>query len=259
MEDNNIVKPTAPKLGHVYTLGIPEKTKKNNIYAIKKPAIVNVAYMFTCPKCAHIVRVNLTETGIQRVFCKNCGIITLIKGIDRTEAARLRKQAEAINKTKPAEKIKEKAISGTNQNTQVEKKQQEEPKNQDSQPAKKEPVSSTTPFFPSRQVYNAKICWGGLLTKKVYELKDGENWIGRKDKDFPSDISVHDNYMSRQSVCIEKRINQGVFSFKMTVRKAANPVFVNGRQIDVDEIIFLNYDDVIKLGETTFTVKKVLK
>ncbi len=256
MENNN-KKAIAPSLGNVYTLGIPVKTKKDNIYAIKKLAILNVAYMFTCPKCAHIVRVNLSEAGLQRVICKNCGIITLVKGIDRTEAARLRKQAEEKNKPMPVEKMNEETKPVVK--PQLKEKPQPKPENEEKKTEEKKPIGSTTPFFPSRQVYNAKICWGGLLNKKVYELRDGENWIGRKDKELPSDISVKDDYMSRQSVCIERKVNQGTYTFKMTVRKASNPVYVNGRQIDVDETIFLNYDDVIKLGETTFTVKKIVK
>jgi len=256
MENNN-KKAIAPSLGNVYTLGIPVKTKKDNIYAIKKPAILNVAYMFTCPKCAHIVRVNLSDAGLQRVTCKNCGIITLVKGIDRSEVARLRKQAEEKNSPKPVEKKTKEPKPAVK--SQSEEKPQPKPENEEKKTEEKKPIGSTTPFFPSRQVYNAKICWGGLLNKKVYELRDGENWIGRKDKELPSDISVKDDYMSRQSVCIERKVNQGTYTFKMTVRKASNPVYVNGRQIDVDETIFLNYDDVIKLGETTFTVKKIVK
>ena len=243
--DNNNPKQPMPKMNKVYLLGRPVKAQKGNLYAMPKRAIVNVAYMYTCPKCAHTVNINLDKTGVHRTACLHCGTVTLVKAIDREEAQNIKKQVLQKNKVNSGNAPK----VDDNKPEKGGEKQQEE----------KQTVKSTTPFFPSRNIYKAKITWGGFLRKKEYELHIGENWIGRKDAELPSDIAVNDSYMSRRSVCIEVISKQSEFFFKMTVRRATNTVRLNGKDLAEGQAIFLNYDDVITLGNTVFTVKKIGK
>ncbi|MBM6670351.1 hypothetical protein H6B14_06170 [Phocaeicola coprophilus] len=97
----------------------------------------------------------------------------------------------------------------------------------------------------------------GKFGKKSYPLKPGSNIIGREDASKPSDISIKgDSYMSRQSINIEVILQENGYQFKMTVLNAANPVMHNNRPLVVGEIIYLNFGDSIRLGNTTFNFEK---
>ena len=86
----------------------------------------------------------------------------------------------------------------------------------------------------------------------------GHNLVGRDDSDTPSDININDPYISRKSVNIYvMKSPEGTgHTFKLTVMKAANPVFVNSQQMHEGETIYLNYNDKIKLGHTVLTLKR---
>ena len=62
--------------------------------------------------------------------------------------------------------------------------------------------------------------------------------------------------MSRRSACIEVIRKNGESLFKFTVKRSTNPVKVNGKEIESEQCIYLNYDDSIEMGNTTFFVKK---
>lgn len=93
-----------------------------------------------------------------------------------------------------------------------------------------------------------------FLPCKVLDFKIegyGVTIIGRTDATAISDINVPgDSAMSRRSAQIEI-VNQpsgAVFFFK--VRKAANPVYVNDRELAPGEAVELNFGDRIVMGRT---------
>lgn len=100
--------------------------------------------------------------------------------------------------------------------------------------------------------------WGGFFFKKKAKLHVGTNIVGREDAESPSDISFKDEYMSRRSVAIEvqKDSNHSGYNFKLTVLNASNPVYVGSHPLLVGNSIYLNYGDVIKMGNTVLTFKE---
>lgn len=105
-----------------------------------------------------------------------------------------------------------------------------------------------------------ELTWGGILKPKRAKLQaDSCMIIGRQDDDMPSDISVNDQYMSRQSAKLETIRTDKGYMFKFTVKNASNPVFVNGSQLLCGNSIYLNYGDTIILGKTRFTFRKSKK
>lgn len=83
-------------------------------------------------------------------------------------------------------------------------------------------------------------------------LRPGSNIIGRADSMAPSDFSLTDRAVSRRSVEIFVDSNpvDGI-TFKLTVLKAANPVYHNGRPMNVGDALALRFGDTIRLGTTT--------
>ena len=45
-------------------------------------------------------------------------------------------------------------------------------------------------------------------------------------------------------------MDSGGYSFKLTVVRATNPVYVNGTQYAVGESVYLNFGDKLKMGST---------
>ena len=103
-----------------------------------------------------------------------------------------------------------------------------------------------------------RLVWG-FLGRHSANLSVGENTVGRKDTNSPSDISIDDAYMSRRSISIDVEEKSGAYSFKLTVLKAANPVMVNSNELYIGNSIYLNYGDTIRLGNTVLTFKKIKK
>lgn len=95
--------------------------------------------------------------------------------------------------------------------------------------------------------------------EKVLLQSDSCITIGRKDDEMPSNISVNDPYMSRQSAKLETIRKDNGYTFKFTVVNASNPVFVNDTHLKPGNSIYLNYGDTIKLGKTRFTFRKSKK
>ena len=210
-------------------------------YAIKKPAIVGYHAYFHCPKCGRPVMFRPLEEGFKPFACKHCNTQVIVKTVTR-------------------DKINPKNTEPDNKQA---KKDDVEPK-QDVKNAKTQdsgnvlPKKATERFGGhSKKTVSAKIVWGGLLSRKTYELKDGENWIGRWDDEERSDIMVKDEYMSRRSACIEVVRKSGEVLFRFTVNRSTNPVKVNGKVIDPEQCIYLNYEDRIEMGNTNFFVKKI--
>lgn len=95
-----------------------------------------------------------------------------------------------------------------------------------------------------------------FLFKKEFSLKIGKNIIGRRDKDFPSDIEFEDHTMSRKSVNLEVIYKNGGYHFLLKVLNATNPVLVNNQEFHIGDSVYLNYGDVFILGQTTIRFVK---
>lgn len=95
---------------------------------------------------------------------------------------------------------------------------------------------------------NAKFVWSSFKISHEYVLKIGKNYVGREDKDNPSDLSFKDKYASAKSFCIEVNKDIRGYSFLMTVENATNPVLINKKEQPVGSRFNLNYGDIIEFG-----------
>lgn len=101
-------------------------------------------------------------------------------------------------------------------------------------------------------VYLTHIKWFGLNNEK-YPLSEGKTIIGRYDPESPSDISIKgDSTMSRQSAAIVIEDEEGEFTFKLKVLSATNAVKVNDVQIKEGHSTYLEFGDIIIMGNTKF-------
>lgn len=101
-----------------------------------------------------------------------------------------------------------------------------------------------------------KLVVGKFLSKKVYPLSKGTHIIGRDDPDEQSNFAIKDSTVSRRSIQIDVNSIGGNLSYKMTVLKSTNPVYHNSAELSVGDIVYLNYGDTIKLGNTLIKVQK---
>lgn len=122
----------------------------------------------------------------------------------------------------------------------------------------KEENGPTGKWVINRNSSNGKLVWEELLAKKKYVLREGENYIGRKEPGVHSNLTLKDEYASARSVCINVKYSEEEgYSFHLTVLKATNPVLVCGKEYEEGHSIDLNYGDTIVLGNTTLTFKPV--
>ena len=113
------------------------------------------------------------------------------------------------------------------------------------------PTDSTLRRSPS-----VVLVWndGNLLQK--FALKPGTITIGRSDDKDPSDISINDMTASRQSVKIDitRGEQSGGYIYKLTVLRTTNAVYVNHNAMYANDRVYLNLGDIIKVGQTSFTI-----
>ncbi len=157
------------------------------------------------------------------------------------------------------------AVGGGNTNQQ--KKQEDPPTEYD--PPKTNEGKNTNRQPPqgknslNRQPESdAKLVWWSRTGRKKYILHVGKNYIGRRDEDRPSDLSLKDEHASARSVCIEvtkKYSPRGreTYEYKLTVERATNSVLLCGRELRKGKTEDLEFGDTIVLGKTTLTLKKV--
>lgn len=100
------------------------------------------------------------------------------------------------------------------------------------------------------------LTWGNIFHRKNYMLNEGSYVLGRKDESVHSDLEFKDDTMSRRSVIIDVTRNEKGYFFKLTVKRASNPVFHNNRPLAENEIVYLNYGDAIQLGRTVINFKQ---
>lgn len=119
------------------------------------------------------------------------------------------------------------------------------------------PLTVKTPEIGSKS--NHKLSWWTRTGRKKYILRIGENYVGRKDDECPSDLSLKDEYASARSICINvTKTARGFFSH-LTVINATNPVLINKKEHPVGSSFDLNESDKIQLGRTVLTFSLIEK
>lgn len=201
-------------------LGKPRELRQG-VYGIKDIAIVGKIYGIPCPKCDHQMVVKAKSPGVLRSICPVCKTPVIYKASDK----------EVLKK--------------------------EETKDSKVRLSEKSPVVTERVRVRKVNLLNGKLVWGGLFSRKTYILHEGVNYVGREDKDLPSDVSLKDEYASRRSIKIEVLPGVKGNSFKLTVENATNPILVNGQSQITGNSVFLNFGDTIVLGNTTLTFKEV--
>lgn len=215
----------------------------NGQFAIKKAAIVGYHAYFMCPKCGRPVMLMPEKEGFNTFPCKHCETAVIVKCV-------------TIDKIKPkqpqtTEKQEQQSVSPA-----TEVKDQKRPENQQTEPQPAPKPKTERIGGRAKVKVNARIVWGGLISRKSYNLREGDNWIGRWNAEEPSDIMVKDDFMSRRSAVVNVIRQNNEYLFKFTVKRATNSVKVNGKIIEEEQAIYLNYEDRIEMGNTTLFVKK---
>lgn len=96
----------------------------------------------------------------------------------------------------------------------------------------------------------------GLRKNEFFPLRNGEQLIGRRSAEAPSDVSLDDPTVSRQSVVLDVSFSENGYKFCVTVRKATNPVLLNGKEIRPGFGEYLNFGDILTLGKSRLRLEK---
>lgn len=102
------------------------------------------------------------------------------------------------------------------------------------------------------RIYLTHIMWFGLRNQK-YQLFEGTTTIGRYDEIDISDIMIRgDETMSRKSAAIIIEEEDGIYDYKLRVLNATNKVTVNNQRIKEGSETYLDFGDIIILGNSKF-------
>lgn len=229
MADKSELKLNIPEGGvkkvSIPLLGKVEKTSKEGVYAVKEKAVVGKQYIVICPLCGKPILTKASEPKVFRTMHKTCNAPIIIKGVTTAEKAT----------------------------------EQSEKKSSSDASSKSDEVVLTDKSVFRGSKTNAKLSWWSITGRKQYVLRIGKNYVGRRDADNPSNLSLKDEYASAKSICIEVSKSARGYRFHLTVEHATNPVLINGKEQPEGSSFDLNYGDIIKLGNTTFTFNPVKK
>lgn len=187
---------------------------KQGIYVITTKAEVGIKYFVKCPACGRKIEIAATKADTHQVKC-----------VCNAQIAFVGRQSS------PPEVSSEKV--------------QENDKNE-----KKTFLPTDKIEKRKRDMRKGYFEWGIWPFKHTYMLKLGCNTIGRYDEDCPSDIQLKDSYVSRKSVEIYVAESPQGYTFMLSVKKATNPIYVNGHEHEEGTSVYLNNGDTIVLGST---------
>lgn len=218
----------------IITLENPIKSsKKEHFYGFAQRVPIGALCKIVCPECSFSLVEKTSKIGNYKWVCPHCNTIV----------------GFVVVNPEPVEEQKEQP----NQDASIEKPV-------GSKEEKEEKEESPKPL--TKKIDNENLCnlgelaWGGFFSRKHYPLRVGTIYIGRKDDGEPSDLQLEDSYVSRRSALLEVLSSDKGFLFKLTVKHASNPVYVNSSEISVGNSIYLNYGDVLIFGKTKMTFKK---
>lgn len=96
-----------------------------------------------------------------------------------------------------------------------------------------------------------------VSSDKMFDLKEGENVIGRIATSGDADIKLsNDEYMSRRHVRIDVVKKRMGFEHRLVEINSKNPILLNGTSIPRNEILVLNFGDKLVLGKTEVVFEK---
>ena len=233
----------------VSLLGQPEKAPGDNrVYVIKQRAKVGQLYKMVCPECGFSMVKKVVKEGRQRWDCPQCKAIVGFAAVANAPKSAANSQDIPQTGKPQAEKA------------QVEKDNQEKAKlNREKQEKEEAPRKPTTKLDKSAQQGLGELVLGSFFSRKHFALRPGSIWIGRKDQQEPSELQLNDGYASSRSVLLDVIPSDKGCLFKLTVKHATNPLYVNSSEIAVNNSVYVNFDDVIIMGKTKLTFKKQKK
>ena len=95
-------------------------------------------------------------------------------------------------------------------------------------------------------------------TGDIYPLFEGEYIVGRTGtaKEAGLKLAVSDRSMSR--LHLKMKVVKVSFNYYHIVENAENkkPTYINGRELQQGEVVYLNYGDTLKMGETYIEFNK---
>lgn len=87
-------------------------------------------------------------------------------------------------------------------------------------------------------------------TKKTYRLDEDVNYVGRKAASTPPKVNVRietsDMGFSRAHMCLEAVKQGNVRKYKIKNDENKNMTFVNGVELDKNDVVYLKDNDIIK-------------
>lgn len=218
------------KKASITLLGKVEKTTKERIYAVKEKAVVGKQYIVICPACGKPILVKASEPVVFRAMHKTCNMPIIIRGV--AAVSQEAKQTEEIHE-------RDKRKKGSNSTVL------------------QEGIVQTSKNVVPGSKTNAKLSWWSFTGRKQFVLRMGKNYVGRRDEENPSNLSLKDAYASAKSICIDVNRSARGYTFHLTVEHATNPVLINGKEQPEGSSFDLNYGDIIRLGNTTLTFNPV--
>lgn len=258
----------------------PQDNSKNPPISLNQDFFVNTSYEVICPHCSKVkIPVRSEKAGQGVIKCPHCNGKTLLKIKEATD------QQSEINLQVPDEKttldnsakrpidlgddfyIKQSyTLTCPHCNeTQFAISQETAGAGLAICPSCKGRVQFTT-RKPTETIIKSELIQrfrGKLILlrrgwiNKDYKLRDGKNVVGRYDEVKVSDIAIKgDDSMSRQSIEIYVDHHDKGYTFKLSVKNAANPVVHNNKALAVGDSISLNFGDSIILGKTKFRFDK---
>ena len=223
------------KKASIPVLGKVVKTSKEGVYAVKELAVVGKQYIVVCPACGKPILTKATEPKVFRTMHKTCNAPIIIKGV----AVQTPREEQKDNSNKNEGHTKN-FVSG-------------EPST-----GSGEGVLTGREFVLGSKT-NARLTWWSVTGRKQYILRIGKNYVGRRDYENPSNLSLKDEYASAKSICIDVNKTARGYTFHLTVEHATNPVLINGKEQPEGSSFDLDYGDIIKLGNTSLTLNPVKK
>lgn len=187
---------------------------KQGIYVLMAKPEIGLNYIVKCPQCGNFINITAKHTNPDKIMCSCKAVIAYVGKISVRETAEKDFKEDEVKEQKDTE----------------------------------EHILTEKIAKRKRDKRNGIVQWGAWPFKHSYVLSEGSNTIGRQNEETPSDIQLRDPYISRRSIDIEVIDSESGYLFKLTVKKAANPVYINGQEHDEGTSIYLNDGDTIQLG-----------
>ena len=208
----------------IYARRIPvlgQVRQKEGAYYVEEHTVCNQAVGFLCPGCNKPIVVKPMVTGRLTAECRHCHTrvaFTVDPPSPLQDATSLPSSSPQNPVFLPSPDIQEEDT----------------------------PPPSLTP---------AKLIWGRRSGRHEVFLHEGVNVIGRADSRHSSEIEIDDPLVSVRSVEIMASLTSAGYEYRMKVRRATNPVFINGIVVTKGGVVLLTSGANIKMGATFIKFK----